>query len=345
MIGDGIPYPDIARIRSELTSWRMWFGLWRELALEYEREAEQALVLGCPISAGELYWHASLSWHYAQFLWFEFREERESGQKSKVEMYRKAAPLLSPSAERVEVPCEAFPIPGYLRLPVNESVAPCVVLIGGLESTKEESYGFENMCLRRGIATFTFDGPGQGEYFFQRPMVADFERYTSAVIDYLQNRPEIDRNRIGVLGRSLGGYYAVRSAALDDRLKACVAFGALYDLSFFRDLEPLTQEGFRYATGIPDSTEAEVALRRYVNLAGVAKQLRAPLYVLHGGKDRLIPPTQAALLDRNVTHAPKTIVIEPEGDHCCHNLHSRVRPKMADWLAIQLKASGYRRQT
>jgi 2,6-dihydroxypseudooxynicotine hydrolase len=36
--------------------------------------------------------------------------------------------------------------------------------------------------------------------------------------------------------------------------------------------------------------------------------------------------------------APKTIVLEEQGDHCSHNLGPRVRVPMADWLVEQLRA-------
>jgi 2,6-dihydroxypseudooxynicotine hydrolase len=343
MLGDGVPYPDIVRIRSTIAEWRQWFPAWEGLATDYELSASHAQADGFSLTAGELYWQASLAHHYAQFMWFEWPAERERGQLRKVELYRRAAPLFEPPALRVEIPFEETIIPAYLRVPSSTSPSPCVVLIGGLESTKEESYQFENMCLRRGIATFAFDGPGQGEYFAARGMVPDFERYAGAVLDQLMHEPAIDSSRIAVLGRSLGGYYAVRSAAMDPRFAACVAWGALYNLDFFESIEHLTQLGFRSATKIQDVEAAESRAKECVNLDGVAQKLKVPLYVLHGQQDPLIPVSQVGLLNAAVTSAPKTIVIEPDGDHCCHNMYSRVRFRMADWLAYQLSASGWHR--
>ena len=60
---------------------------------------------------------------------------------------------------------------------------------------------FENRCLARGLATCTFDGPGQGEMYFQTRMRPDFHRCASVVVDWLERRPEIDIGRLGVLGR------------------------------------------------------------------------------------------------------------------------------------------------
>ena len=123
---------------------------------------------------------------------FERPDLREAGQKRKVALYDRAAPLFFPPAERIDIPFEGFAIPGFLRKPPGVERPRCAVLIGGLESTKEESYLFERMCHDRGMATFAFDGPGQGEMYFQTPIRPDFERFTSAVLDELETRDDID---------------------------------------------------------------------------------------------------------------------------------------------------------
>ena len=79
------------------------------------------------------------------------------------------------------------------------------------------------------MATFTFDGPGQGETWFQGGMIVEFERATSAVIDDLEKLSAVDAKRLGVFGPSLGGYLAPRSAACDARIKACTFAGGMYD--------------------------------------------------------------------------------------------------------------------
>jgi 2,6-dihydroxypseudooxynicotine hydrolase len=213
---------------------------------------------------------------------------------------------------------------------------PCVVLIGGLESTKEESYLFEGMCLRRGLAPLAFDGPGQGELFFTRKLVGDFERYVSAVVDHLEATESVDAGRLGVLGRSLGGYYAVRSAACEPRLRACVAWGACFDMADFDAMPPHTRDGFVYVTGIDDRDAARAHLEEAIDLAPVAGDVRCPTYVLHGHHDVIFSMDQVDKLREQVTNAPLEIDVEPDGDHCCHNMGPIVRPRMADWMARAL---------
>lgn len=339
MHGDGVFAPDLKTLKESIDNWDDWLTAWGRLGEEYEARGDEALANGYRITAGEHYWQAAISWHYGQFLWFHRPDERRQAQQRKVATYLKSAPLLSPPAERIDIDFEGTKIPSYLRLPMAGTAPfPCVVLIGGLESTKEESYHFENACLRRGLATMAFDGPGQGEYHIQRPLVGDFERYTSAVADHLLSRGDIDPARLAVIGRSLGGYYAVRSCTFDKRFKACVAFGALFDVKHLHDLHPVVQQGFRHITGHENAEEAERALNEFVDLEDVAPKLQTPLYLLHGEQDHLIPVSQARRLDQLVRDVHKEVVIEPDGGHCGHNIYHRVRRPMIDWVTTQLEA-------
>lgn len=344
MLSDGIPWPDIERAEAAAAADPDldWFEFWMERAERYSELGERAVADGHGISGGEWLWHASLSAHYAQYMWFHDPERREAGQRRKVELFDRAAPHMAPPGERIEIPFEGATIPGYLRFPplAGSAPVPCCVLIGGLESTKEESHWFENLCLERGMATFAFDGPGQGEMFFEVKLSPDFERYSSAVLDELERRPEIDPGRVGVLGRSLGGHYAPKSAAGDDRFAACCAWGACFDLSDFDSMPERTRAGFVYATGIEDPAAAAEHLRTSIDLAPVAERIRVPTLVLHGRHDAVFGIDQVEKFRHGLVNAELEIQLEEEGDHCCHNMGHVVRPRMADWMADRLEAAG-----
>lgn len=339
LIADGVPYVDVEEAKRELSGLDEWFDFWAAKGEAYAALGDAALVDGHTLTAGRLLWQASLSVHYAQFVWFHDRPTREAGQRRKVELYDRAAPYLEPSAQRIEVEFEGNSIPGYLRLPVGAPPAggwACVVLIGGLESTKEESSLFEDLCLARGLATFAFDGPGQGEFFFQVKLRPDFERYTSAVVDALERRPELDPGRFGVLGRSLGGFYALRSAAHDPRLRVCVAWSYFHDLSDFDAFPEHTQAGLAYVAGFDDLAEGKSYVQEAMSLADVAAEVTIPTLLLNGLRDHLFTPQQMERTAAALSNAQLDIVLEPEGNHCCHNMPLRVRPRLADWLADKL---------
>jgi 2,6-dihydroxypseudooxynicotine hydrolase len=211
------------------------------------------------------------------------------------------------------------------------------MILGGLESTKEESYLFENRCLARGLATCTFDGPGQGETYFQAKLRPDFHRFASAVVDWLEKRRELDAGRLGLIGRSLGGYYAVQCAAHDPRFRICIAWGVLFDLSYYAAMKAPSSLGFAYVAGYRNPEEAAGFLTRTLDLAGTAERVQVPVYALHGARDALIPPSQLDKLRASLArNADVTVDLPADGDHCCHNLYHVVRPRMADWAAERL---------
>jgi dienelactone hydrolase len=52
-------------------------------------------------------------------------------------------------------------------------------------------------------------------------------------LDYLETRPEVDRDRIGATGRSGGGAYCWSILGLDDRVKAAVPVAGIVDLQSY----------------------------------------------------------------------------------------------------------------
>lgn len=340
MIGDGVPAPDVLRMQTEIDRFSVWFHRWAVMAREYEEAGLAEEELGHQVTAGQFWWRASLAWQYAQFMWFHDPEQRNYGQQRKAAAYARAAPLLLPPAVRADVPFRKHALPAWFRRPNHTTgQVPVVILIGGLESTKEESLLFENLLLERGMSTLAFDGPGQGECASHFPLDDRFHEATTAVIDSLLERSDVDPTRIAVLGRSLGGFLAPLSAAYDQRISAVVSFGALFDLRFFDKIPPVPASGFRQLTGLSNHDEADREIRRILDLSGAIADVRCPLYIQHGAKDALIPVDQAHLLAQNAVNAEVTLRIDPDGDHCSHNRHHIVRPQLADWLADQLVSS------
>ncbi len=332
LILDGVPYADLAAAHNRPAS-VSWFDHWMRTASKYEEAAQAAADAGHRQSAGELFVTASLCAQYAQFLWFD--DERSRGQQRKVDLYRRGAPLLSPPAERFDLPIDSVTIPGYLRIPQSSGPPPVAVLIGGLESTKEESYRFEEMLLARGVATATFDGPGQGEMLSTTPARGDFERYTSRVVDHLVGDARLNADRIAVIGRSLGGHYALRSASMDARISACVSWGGYVFADDWDGRTPLSKEAWRYVSGSSDLDEARIFVEQTLDSRPVLDGLRVPTYFLHGALD-FVPISQVDVLKSCAVNADLTVVVEPQGDHCCHNLGPLPRLAMVDWVTEQL---------
>lgn len=227
---------------------------------------------------------------------------------------------------------------GILRQPAAPGRHPVMIMIPGLDSTKEELRSTEDLFLERGIATFSVDGPGQGEAEYDLPIRGDWEVPGAAIIDRLSSEDGLDPERIGVWGVSLGGYYAPRVASGDKRVKACIALAGPYSFADDWDIRPiLTQEAFRVRSKSPDLETARKKATE-LTMAGRAGQVTCPLLAVMGKLDRLIPWQQAQrLVDE--AGGPATLLLLDKGNHGCANLAPFHRQPTADWAAEQLGAS------
>jgi dipeptidyl aminopeptidase/acylaminoacyl peptidase len=261
--------------------------------------------------------------------------QREAIHRRQMALYRRAAPLLTPPALRVSMAFEDTPVPGYLRRPVGVDHPPLVILIPGLESTKEQFSTFEPYFLARGLATLALEGPGQGEMWYDRGFDdGDYQRAFGAVLEFAGSLPDLDLSRLALVGTSFGGYLCLKCAPMVDNLAGVVEMAGPYDLSGFDALQPVLQDGFAHLTRSPDPGTARQRLAD-VSLAGALQSFAAPVLVLHGGRDTVIPPVEADRIAADLGDRAD-VWFEPEGNHACNNMFSVVRPGVADWVADRL---------
>ncbi len=338
MIVQGIDYNDLVTTAARIRVWDDWCREWCFTAAGHEEFALQAEAKGNRQSATEAYLLAAMAYHFGCNNSPQNLDSMYQRRRKEWSVMRRPRPYLDPPAKRHEVPFESFRMPAYLRFPVGVTRPPVVVIISGLESTKEEARTMEDGFLRRGMATFTFDGPGQGETWFQGGMIVDFERATSAVIDYLEKLSHVDANRLGVFGPSMGGYLAPRSAACDTRIKACTFAGGMYDRSrvLNRLDDPFEFARISHIWKVYDK-EKLVELHRQCTLEGLASKIRCPLLVVHGTKDFV--PVEQAKRTYDEAAGPKEWVLLEGGNHVCNNMPFRYRPLIGDFLAKHLGAS------
>jgi 2,6-dihydroxypseudooxynicotine hydrolase len=333
-VANGIDANDFDRVLAATSEWREWAPAWKRVGDEHLALADEAERAGRTVTATEAYQRAAWCYHLGKFLWFEDRALHDQLRERTVATYAKAIARLDPPGERVEAPFEDAVIPGILRRP-RSSRPPLVLLVPGLDSVKEELFSMENEFLRRGLATLTIDGPGQGENAPRFPIRADWSTVITPLLDHLASRDTgVDLGRVGLMGISMGGVYGPFAAAKESRLKALVALAGPYDLSeCWAALNPLTKGGYVFYTKSRDEADA-FEKTKALSLRGVLSQVGCPLLVIHGGKDRLFPPEQAERIVREAPHA--TLLLYPEGNHVCNNIPYKYRPAMADWMRERL---------
>jgi len=336
---NGVAAADFDDLINQTKSWSDWCRAWSERAAVHEAMGREALAKKKYVSAADHLTRASVTYHYGKYLFVQDMEQMKAAHKKAVDCLDLALPHLDPPGERVMIPYEGKQLAGTLRLPNGVKRPPIVLMTMGLDSTKEELLTFEQTFLERGMAILAFDGPGQGEAEYDFPIRYDYENVVGPVIDWLiaTRKDQVDTDRIGIWGISLGGYYAPRSAAYEKRIKAAIAncgpynWGALWD-----KLPGLTRDAYVQRSHSKTFDEAKQKAFQ-LDLTGVAEKIECPLFVIAGGLDRLCPPEDAERLAREAKGNTVLLVI-PDGNHVAHNRAYKYRNQSADWMAEQLSA-------
>jgi pimeloyl-ACP methyl ester carboxylesterase len=331
----GVDYSDFLATTARIESWEEWLDEWCTTAEIHVGLAHEAQRAGHRRTAGEAWARAAVCFHFAKFVWvLDAARSRAVADEAIAALYQ-AHGLLDPTAERLEVPLDGSRVVANLRRPeAPEHPPPLVILIPGLDSTKEEFFQLENVFLERGMATASLDGPGQGEGGYETPIRPDYEVAVAALLDALLTRPDLDLDRVGALGISLGGYYAPRAAAFEPRLRAVAGLSSPYSFGDCWDGVPsLTRETFVAKSHSHDEAEGR-AKATELDLSGVLGRLAQPSLFVTGRLDRLIPWEQTARAAEEALNG--RFVLHEDGNHGCANVPYKTRPLIADWLGEQL---------
>ena len=331
-VSQGVDFNDFRRVTAGVERWPQWLPAWvanGDMHAGLAREAEE---LGRTRTAGEAWNRAALSYHFAKFVWMVDMDRYRNAADEAVAALREVHRLLDPAAEHVVIPFEGTTMFANLRRPsAVEDHAPLVLLLPGLDSTKEEFWEWENVFLRRGLATLSLDGPGQGETGYTTHIHPNYEVAVSAALDYLAWP-----GPVGLAGVSLGGYYAPRAAAFEPRVQAAAGVSGPFNFGEVWDARPfLTKETFMHHSGASSLEEAR-AKAFELSLEGIAERIEQPLLVVTGKNDRLVLWQESKKIADAAPNA--TWVLFEDGNHVCNNIPYKYRPLTADWLAEQLAA-------
>ena len=333
-VASGVPLADFEEVTGSLKHWDEWCAAWSARAAVHEELGRQALADGYGISAAGHLTRAALCYHFGKFMFVHDLAQMKAAHLKTVECRNLALPHLDPPGERVAIPYRGATLYGILRKPAGVTRPPVVIICVGLDSTKEEMDVYENILLARGMATLPFDGPGQGEAEYDLPIRGDYEVPVSAVVDFIGTRGDLDASRIGVMGVSLGGYYAARAAAFEKRLKACVSLSGPYSwVEVFDARNELSRVAFKVRSHSKTMEDARMVAQT-LTLEGAAKNITCPLYVVGGELDHLTPPRNAERIAAEAA-GPTVLNIVKGGNHVVNNRRYMYQTQTADWLTRQ----------
>jgi dienelactone hydrolase len=314
---------------------------------------EKDLAKGHRLSAGEKLGRAALYYGIAERMQAHGFEHRLTMYKRSLELFEQSRQLTRENCVRVEIPYGQQVLSGLFVK--AESLqpgqrAPVVIVMNGLDSTKEmlQKSVMGTMFARRGLSALFVDQPGTGEALrlHGMPAVHNTEIWTSKVVDWLENHPDVDPQRIGALGVSLGGYYCPRAVAFEPRLACGAVWGANHD---WREVQQarLKREGenpvphyWKHVQWVFGAKDMDDFFQKaeLMHLNGVLDRIRVPFLVTHGENDRQIPLKYAHQTFEQLQNSPKKELMIFDAstggvEHSSLDNPNNAGNMIADWLA------------
>jgi dienelactone hydrolase len=326
-----------------------FFCAWMTMADRVAALADEDAGRRSFLSAAEKFGRATAYYITAERMQSRHYEPRKQAYRTMLNTLQRMIVAGSLNCERVEIPYGKTHFPALFVRGNGPGPRACVVFCNGLDSVKEMIYlAIRDEFARRGISCLIVDQPGVGEALRLGGLhgIAESERWASAALDYLETRHDVDHKRLGMMGWSLGGYYAPRAAAFEQRFRLCVAWGANHNWGELQRRR-LAKEGDRpvphywdhvmWVFG-KDSVDSFMAYAPKMSLVGVVEKIGVPFLITHGANDRQIPVADAHQSYNEAVNSPLRelkIFTEREGgiEHVSADNMEPARSYIADWIA------------
>jgi dipeptidyl aminopeptidase/acylaminoacyl peptidase len=226
-------------------------------------------------------------------------------------------------------------IPAFFSLPEDASAGETPVVVdvhGGPESQRRPSFsGLVQYFLSRGYAVFEPNVRGSTGYGAAYTHLDDVEKRMDAVrdvvagVDWLEDRPEVDPDRVVAKGGSYGGFVVLAALTeFPDRWAAGVdSVGIANFVTFLENTGPWRRELREAEYG---SLDEDREFLEAISPIHDIERIEAPLFVLHGANDPRVPVGEA---DQIVTEARdqgvpvEKLVFDDEG-HGISKLDNRI---------------------
>jgi pimeloyl-ACP methyl ester carboxylesterase len=224
-------------------------------------------------------------------------------------------------------------------IPCDQTRRPTLILVHGWGRNAERMLPYIPILRPMGYHLLAFDARHHGAS--DRDGHASMKKFSEdirAAVDFLTGRPEVDDQRLGVLGLSIGGSAAIHAAAHDTRLRAVVTVGA-----FAHPREAMLEMGFGkfwLAPAMPlvfQFMQWRVGAR-FDDLAPERQIIRVPgrVLLIHGERDTVVPVSDAHRLARAAQGHAELWLLSGRGHSDVHlepTLPARLEGFFAETLA------------
>ncbi len=281
--------------------------------------------------------------------------------------------------ENVTFMSQGLKLTGFIQIPDDHKPGqrrPAVLVLHGFGSNKGSGNVTTpcDMLTGMGYVTLGFDMRGCGDSEGEKGRVICLEQVedTKSAVTFMQSRPEVDPDRIGLLGSSFGAAVSVYTAGVDKRVAMAISSGGWGDgerkfkgqhpgAEAWKKFTDMLAEGKR----VRETTGKSLMVPRY-DIVPIPPELRGhvtagshqmfpaetaqsmydfraddvvgqiaprPLLLLHSSVDSVTPTEQSIELFKHANQ-PADLHLFAETDHFMFNeKNTRVHSVLVDWLA------------
>lgn len=319
-----------------------------EAASRREIRGRIAAQSGDDVTARESFLIAAIYYGLAQWPIAEDSPLNRELDAKKVACYGEYAKRAHHRIERVEIPMGEQRIPGWLHLPVGAKAPyPVVIMLPGMDTFKEKLvWAYGDKILERGMAALAIDGPGQYEARLRGLKITpdNFADAGRACVQWIDARSDLDRERIGLFGRSFGSYAGtVMANAIADRLRGAAVGFPCHEPgmhTIFEEASPTFKNRFMFMAGYEDEAAFDGFVKGF-DLRDKVGALRCPYLLVAGELDELSPVRHAYEVCRRVPGPVELLVYQNERHAPGRAPSAQLGPHwysmMADWLAARVR--------
>jgi len=336
-----------------------WGFEWRKVGQKLEDKADRTLQTGKREKALEQYSTAQQVYRLG-YLPENFRPEERKSWASFAAVQHKINALAEVpfSEETVSVADHDVTIQLYLP-PATASPPGLVLYTGGVDGSKESGLETGQLFAAAGYATAAFDLVGTGELVDWVATPDSFDLH-KAILDHYEHDPRFDFSRVGVLGGSFGGYYAIQLAdsSVEPRTKVVINHCGLVS-SLFENVPPefvlrnfvlptpdgdrprsfmrrigVNPDDFVYADLVALFTPFSLAARGVVGTGTTT--LDVPILTVNGGRDSQLAPISDMQSVQDAAADGEMWVLGLSG-HCAGDYMPVARPDMVRWAVCRME--------
>ena len=341
---------DFAAIRATVKKYADCTPIFMTTARRREAKARAAEAAQQQVTARDNYFMAAIHWGAAQWPIDSNNEQNLFCNGKKRECYGKYAALADHRVEPAWIALGDKMLPAWFHLPPGYQGGriPAVVQIPGMDSFKEGGVAlYGDPLLNRGFAVLAVEGPGQyecavlGIYM----SLSGWEATGRACMDWLTDRPEVDPERVCIMGRSFGSFAATIAASGEPRFRACAVSATCHEPGWhtiFQEASPTFKMRFMYMSNILDEEEFD-AFRQTLTWEGFTDNIRMPYLAIAGEADELSPLHNTERLIGTL-RGPKQLVVYKDARHAISYVPSTTLGPaapivLADWLLARCAGS------